>query len=190
MIGRAVAYLKGDGYFGRLAHDDPTKIVEFSSTDRDMFDSFVGFIKSKFGECGFIRKRKRKKISFIFRTKRKDVLSLFEEYGPYGTYEWRITHQIFEETQKFKEDFIAGFIEAEGYVDPYSHRITIYSSNLSGLEDLKKLLKEFKISSGIVGPYAGAYRLLIYGKRNLSKILGFGFCCKRKERQLKDLLNH
>lgn len=101
----------------------------------------------------------------------------------------RITKKTFRETQKFKKDFIVGFIEAEGYVDPQASRITVYSSNLRGLDDLKKLLKEFEISSGIVGPYAGAYRLPIYGKQNLTKILNFGFCCKRKERQLRTILN-
>jgi len=97
---------------------------------------------------------------------------------------------MFRETQKFKKNFIVGFIEAEGYIDTRTRRITVYSSNLDGIKDFKKLLGEFNISSGIVGPYAGAYRLLIYGKQNMAKILDFGFFCKRKERQLKTMLNH
>lgn len=40
MIGRAVAYLKGDGYIGRLALHDPDEIMEFSSIDKDMFEFF------------------------------------------------------------------------------------------------------------------------------------------------------
>lgn len=174
---------------GRLARHDPDEIMEFSSIDKDMFEFFVCFITSKFGKCGSFRTRTRKNVSFIFRTKRADVLSLFREYAPYGTYQWRITTKMFRETQKFKKDFIIGFIEAEGYVDTGASRITVYSSNLRGLNDFKKLLGEFEISSGIVGPYAGAYRLLIYGKQNLAKILNFGFFCKRKERQLRAILN-
>jgi len=189
MIGRAVAYLKGDGYVGQLARHDPDEIVEFSSIDRDMFDFFIKFITSKFGKCGFVRTRIRKNISFVFRTRKADVLFFFKKYAPYGTYEWRITSKMFRETRKFKKNFIVGFIEAEGYVDTRAHRITVYSSNLDGIKDFKKLLEEFKISSGIVGPYAGAYRLLIYGKQNLAKILDFGLCCKRKERQLKTILS-
>ena len=127
MIGRAVAYIKGDGYIGQLARRDPDEILEFSSIDKDMFGFFVKFITSKFGKCGFIRTRIRRNVSFIFRTKRKDVISLFKEYAPYGTYKWRITPRMFQETTKFKKDFIVGFIEAEGYVDQYTKRITIYS---------------------------------------------------------------
>jgi hypothetical protein len=185
MIGRIVAYIKGDGYIGRLSRSDPDEILEFSTIDKDMFEFFAEFVISRFGKCGFIRTRVRKNVSFIFRTKRKDVISLLKEYAPYGTYKWRITPAMFRETQKFKKDFIAGFIEAEGYVDLYTKRITVYSSNLLGLGDFKNLLDEFKISSVIVGPYAGAYRLLICGERNLTKILDFGFSCERKKRLLK-----
>ncbi len=190
MLGRAVAYLKGDGYVGPLAKRDSDVIIEFSSIDKDMFRFFVRFITSRFRKCGFIRTRMRKNVSFIFRTKRKDILLLFRKYAPYGTYKWRINQRMSNESRKFKKDFIVGFIEAEGYIDTYTGRITIYSSNLAGLKDLKKLLEEFGISSGFVGPYAGAYRLLIYGKLNLAKILGFGFCCKRKEKLLRTVLYH
>jgi hypothetical protein len=188
LIGRVVAYLKGDGFVGYLARSRTDEIIEFSSRDRDMFDFFVKFITLKFGKCGYFRERIRKDTSFIFRIKRADVYSFFQKYAPYGTHTWRITPKMFGEDPEFKKDFIVGLIEAEGYVDIFTGRIVVYSSNLQGLKDFKKLLTEFKISSRIVGPYAGAYRLLIYGERNLTKILGFGFCCKRKENQLKLLL--
>ncbi|MBS3124726.1 LAGLIDADG family homing endonuclease [Candidatus Woesearchaeota archaeon] len=92
---------------------------------------------------------------------RNAVFHDLQQYGSFGTFEWKIPLEVLSGTTEIKMEWLKAFFDSEATVQVSPPKIILYSANLIGLHQVQQLLHEFSIIGRINGPYAGAYRLTL-----------------------------
>ena len=120
-------------------------------TDRDFAEEFKSKIRNVYGInpneyeiLGGIKKTpfgySNCKKQIIVSLGRKKVYEDLNKYGNFGTYVWRVPKEVRNGDEFLVSSFLRGFFDSEGSVDTSSGSISAFSSNKTGLEDIRFLL--------------------------------------------------
>ena len=157
--------------------------VRFYNGEKTLVDDFINSAKKVYSNKKYVTySPKRFEIEVRGQIICKKILSL----GDVSTKNWEVPKNL---TKKQKAIWIRAFADCDGTVGHYNyHRyVAIDSINLKGLNQISKVLDEFRISSRIQEVrYKGkiSYRLKISRKGNLSKfnkLIGFNSQQKKKK---------
>lgn len=97
-----------------------------------------------------------------------------DNFGKFGSREWRISNSIKEATNKVKLQWLKAFFEDEAYDEKKYNRLKTKSMNFKGLQDTKELLDSLKINSTITGPNCdGSFYLTISKFSSIAEFKGF-----------------
>ena len=121
----------------------------------------------------------------------KDVLS----YGRFNTDEWKVPKEIIDSNDaKIIGNFLRGFYDSEGHVNPKAYHLKATTSNKAGFSDILYLLKKLKIHY-ITGfkkhknpKYKLGYEVFVTGSNSYKIFKRYiGFSIKRKQDKLLKL---
>ena len=149
----------------------------------------------------------RKNIIYVTQRAGK-CLGELAQYGPFRKREWRVPEFIFDSPEEVKAAAIRGKMDSDACTSPSVQgktyefldttlrveeiwpRIRLHSVNLSGLEDIQRLLKDFNIYSRIIDapmrPAGRIHILCIRRKQSCKKYLErIGFAIHHKQDLLK-----
>jgi len=102
------------------------------------------------------------------------VKILTEEFGSFGSREWKIPRSIKESNENTKLEWLKAFFEDEAYNEKKYDRLKTKSMNPSGLMDVKHMLDSLKIFSSLTGPNCDdSYYLTIPKFSSIEEFRGF-----------------
>lgn len=177
-------------------------VVYLSVKDKDFIDEFIHCIKMVYGISPsiYFRKRSQKnpKWSDIWTAKitRKEIYQDLATYK-FGTHNWRVPYEIkYSDDERIAAAFLRGFYDSEGSVlkGPRNFGISVVSTNLDGLQEIKELLKRLNIESSKIGVDKRHKNHTFYFPiSKKSSIITFlnkiGFSIKRKRNKIKEHFN-
>lgn len=184
-----IARMMGDGAVYRHKHD---YVIKYEVKDLDSLRSFAKEIKEVYGltaKIGSNPSGKTGKPIPYARLRCKDAYEDLARYGRYGCLEWRVPRQIRKGSRAVQRAFLRSFFDDEGSV--LETEVRLYSTNLAGLKDIVRLLRDFRIETCIRGGFGlkrNVHAIIIKKEnaRKFSENIGFGL--KRKNEKLLALL--
>ncbi|PTD93424.1 elongation factor EF-2 [archaeon SCG-AAA382B04] len=91
---------------------------------------------------------------------------------------------VFKSLKKLKKEFIKGYLDADGTIEPNRSAVSVVSASKEMLEKLQKLLHHFDIATKL---NHNNQTLYIAGKLSLKNFKEIGFETKEKRRKLEEL---
>ena len=187
---RIIATLKGDGAI--FITSKTNYCIKLECKDEELLKQFKSDIMSTYGletkRFKNISGKTGKEISMEF-VRSKLAYEDLIKYGPYKSDNWIIPEIIFNSQKELKRELIRTFADNEGSV--CNNLIKIYSINLKGLKQVKKLIEEFDIGCRIKGGFGckrNVFAIIISGKKNVIKYRDIiGFSLKRKQDKLLNM---
>lgn len=184
---RLIAHLIGDGcvYKCRTDYNICYDIIDDGLLQQFVEDFiFVYGIKPK---ISIKRSGKTGKLLPNLRIRSKLAYLDLIDYCDYFSKTWSVPKQIFNSSQKIKKEFLIALYDDEGSVIPYGKSVIIrlYSINLSGLKQVRKLLGDFWIKTKIqkgFGLRRNVYSLTTKDVNSFYEKLGF--YCVRKQKKI------
>jgi len=188
---RIIARLIGDGCIYRSKYtikyevQDKESLSSFSHDVKDVYGLDIKYGSNLSGITG-------RPIPFV-RLRSKKVYDDLMQYGPYDSYNWRISNIVFKANKDVKKEFLKALFDDEGTVHPSKKIVKFYSVNLFGVMQVQSILQEFGIDSKIYAGYGckrNVYGLVIVGETNLRKFANeIGFGLERKMIKLSKIVN-
>ena len=175
-----------------------TNQIALAATDKEFVDNFRNSLfktyKIKPTKELRIRKIKNRKKQYVTRLCSKEACKDFLKYGLTGTRNWRVPNNIKKNRLETKAQFIKGFFDSEGNVD--KNRVSAFSTNKKGIEEIREILIDFGIRSKIVTkknkkPRVTSYRLGIQDRKSVEIFhKHINFTIIRKKGKLKEIVNN
>lgn len=168
---RAKAYIKANGeiqYKFRLSLDSSDR--EFVDRFRESVVSVYGLSKSQVRETQRTFRRGRyadgeeyQAIVYRYQVANRemydDLVALFGNEPHEWT--WRVPQVVFDGLLDVRVAFLSGFTDSEGWVAESNKGVGLASSNLPGLEDVKRLLDSIGIESSLYHNANGSHSIII-----------------------------
>ena len=128
---------------------------------------------------------------YVTRLCSKEACDFINSIGSFGKYNWKIPKIIMNSDNKLKCLFVKGFFDSEGEIDKKSRRVGATSVNLSGLEEIGKLLTDLGIRYTITSVKderpntSQKYRIRIQDRKSVELFdKNIGFTIERKQERL------
>jgi len=192
---RLIARLKGDGSIFVGGRRKTNYFLKYESANLQELEQFANDLKEVYNlkskhELHRSGKKINKFLNVVF-VRSKLAFMDMQRYGPFYSRTWRVPKEIKNSSKKIQKEFLSTFVEDEGSVILAKKEIRLYSINKIGLEDLSKLLKNFKIKTNIESGFGAGrniYSLTINGKENLLAFKNFiGFRSQKRNQKLNEL---
>lgn len=175
----------GDGCVYLHKHD---YIIKYEVKDLDSLRAFAKEIKSVYGldvSVGTKRSGKTGQPIPYAKIRCKEAYEDLHKYGDFGCLKWRVPIQIHKANSQIRTAFLRSFFDDEGSV--VSHEVRLYSTNLSGIRGIVKLLHRFGVNPYIRGGFGlkrNVYAIIIKNRNLLIFHKKIGFGLKRKNLKL------
>ena len=193
---RLIARLKGDGSIYVSGRKKTNYFIKYESNNLAELKQFANDLKKVYGlrpkfttHRSGINPRKFLKVVYV---RSKLAYEDLQKYGPFASREWRVPSCIKEASRRIQAEFLRIFFEDEGTVNVKGKEVRLYSINKVGLEEIRKMLRNFRIIAKIRGGFGqkrNVYAIIIRGKDNLSLFKKFiGFRSKRKNKKLEKII--
>lgn len=185
---RLIAHLIGDGCVYKCRTDYN---IKYDIIDEELLNQFISDFNEVYGIKIPVRMKKSGKTDKMLpylRVRSKLAFDDLKKYCDYLSRTWSVPNQIFAASYKIKKEFLMALYDDEGSVIPYGKSVIIrlYSINLSGLKQVRKLLDEFGIKTKIqegFGLKRNVYSLTTKEINSFYEKLGF--YCVRKQKKLE-----
>ncbi len=185
---RIIAHLIGDGSHSISKHDynikyevkDEESLQQFNDDLIKVYGLEPTWRTNPSGITGELIKvvRLRSKLAF------EDLLN----YSTYYSADWKLKPLILNASLKIKREFLRALFDDEGSVRG-KNCLSLYSTNMKGLLQIKKILKEFgiepKLENGF-GARRNVYALTIKNFKLFRDKIGFNL--KRKQDKLESFI--
>jgi intein/homing endonuclease len=183
---RIIAHLIGDGALYKTNHD---YVLKYEVVDKYSLDKFRDDVVSVYGlspSFGFNVSGKTGKDIPFFRLRSKLAFEDLMRYVNYYSKDWILKPLFLDSSKEIKVEFLRALFDDEGSVIPKgkSSLVRLYSINVEGLEQVKKILLDFGIVSKMVGGFGckrNVYALVIKDLKYFSNKIGFGLVSKIRE---------
>jgi len=173
---RIVAHVCADGWLTTYIEENSLQIVNgrryhqkrrryqigYCNTQEELLKEFEKDIKKQFN----IKPQKK---TIEIRTRSKRIFERISKLGGGNSRGWFIAQEILNSKEKIKTQWIRAFFDDECTFEEKTGRIRVKSVNESGLNQIKKLLKEIDIESNITGPNTDKTHYLTINKKNLKQ---------------------
>jgi len=200
---RIVAHICGDGSLGAYKVKRPPAdlrthkrknifrevcFMSYCNNEKYLLDLFVNDVKKVYGLKAYYKNNNS--VQFTG----KWVYERVKKFGAGQSFDWFISDEIMFAKKEIVKEWLRAFFDDEAHVELRKFRITLNSVNLTGLKQVKELLKRMRImNTTIHGPYFTRnfpiYRLSIL-KEDVERYQVYvGFSHKKKINDLEELLD-
>jgi hypothetical protein len=167
-LARIHAHLCGDGsvfiYKTKAKDRNFIGTIGYYNKNQKLLDKFRQDFTKLFGVKMKMRNNREVSIKSI-----KRVNYFLNQFGKFGSKEWRIHDSIKKSNNKIKIEWLKAFFEDEAYLEKRYNRLKIKSMNYYGLKDARELLNSLKIKSSLTGPNCDKSYYLTIPKFSLVK---------------------
>src|SRR3989338_3974097 len=200
---RLHAHICGDGYIEKTYSkrseksliDHPRKnlihdryYVRYVNKENILVNQFIKDVKSVFGRK--VTKLRR----FEYEVCGKWIYDIFYNPGALKSYNWFIPSRIMNSNKLVKKEWLKAIFDDEGYIA--KNQIELGIVNKKAINQIQKLLKNFKIKTKLYKPYIPknpkhriVYRISIQRENVLKYFKCIGFSHNQKRKKLLKLVN-
>lgn len=188
---RLVAHIQGDG----LLQFKKNKEMIYYNKEVFLINQFRNDLNSEYGINAW--RPSWHQTEFVTGTAVVKVVREFLEFSD----KRYVPQQILSSKKSIKREYLRAIFDDEGTANLFDafdkrrnsynkiRRVKLYCKYKSFLLGIKSMLREFGVDSNVLGPYNGAYELVITRKDNIEKFhLKIGFSLFRKENILSNII--
>ncbi len=164
--------------------------IEFTNKNEALIQHFQLLVNSCYG---YMAKSRKSGSCFKVSIIKKSVIDDILKYTDFGHFKWNVPKEVVKGNINVKAAFVRGFFYGDGsYTNTVkAKRITLWSVNLKGLEQISHMLDSLKIEHHIYSynpkkPWKTIFNIAIYKRKMLSRFICNILLCAEVAESLKD----